>query len=113
MVLDYLCGECADHFSETKERLSQLGIPFVLDPKIVRGLDYYTARSQLVLSQHQGHPGPQLVGVFHLGLDAAAHQITFHPELFRTEEFIFSYRVGGVLIRDGRILRRYGVSSSG
>ena len=24
--------------------------------------------------------------------------------LFRTEEFIFSYRVGGVLIRDGRIL---------
>ena len=42
VVLDYLCGECADHFSETKERLSQLGIPFVLDPKIVRGLDYYT-----------------------------------------------------------------------
>ena len=38
VVLDYLCGECADHFAETKERLSQLGIPFDLDPKIVRGL---------------------------------------------------------------------------
>lgn len=42
VVLDYLCGECSAHFEETKERLNLLGIPFSIDPKIVRGLDYYT-----------------------------------------------------------------------
>jgi histidyl-tRNA synthetase len=40
--LDYLCGECADHFSEFKDRLRDLEIKFNIDNRIVRGLDYYT-----------------------------------------------------------------------
>lgn len=40
--LDFLCGECADHFNEFKERLRYLGIKFNIDSRIVRGLDYYT-----------------------------------------------------------------------
>ncbi len=41
-VLDYICGECRDHFEGVKTRLSGAGIDFTVDPTIVRGLDYYT-----------------------------------------------------------------------
>ncbi len=42
LILDYLCEECKAHFENFKEELSFLGIEFVINPKIVRGLDYYT-----------------------------------------------------------------------
>lgn len=42
VMVDYLCGQCRDHFEEVKARLSLLGIPYQINPKIVRGLDYYT-----------------------------------------------------------------------
>lgn len=41
-VTDYLCDECADHFSKVQEYLSAMEIPFKVNPSIVRGLDYYT-----------------------------------------------------------------------
>jgi histidyl-tRNA synthetase len=42
VVLDYLCEECGAHFEEVKSRLTSLGVEYSIDPKIVRGLDYYT-----------------------------------------------------------------------
>ena len=42
VVLDYLCGDCKDHFEAVKAHLTAAGIPFEVDPHIVRGLDYYT-----------------------------------------------------------------------
>lgn len=42
VVLDYLCEECKNHFEKVKEYLTLLNIDFEVDPKIVRGLDYYT-----------------------------------------------------------------------
>lgn len=42
VVIDYLCGECQTHFDGVKSRLETLDIPFVVNTKIVRGLDYYT-----------------------------------------------------------------------
>ncbi len=42
IILDYVCDECNDHFEKVKEYLTLLNIPFVVDPGIVRGLDYYT-----------------------------------------------------------------------
>ena len=41
-MLDYLCDECAAHFSRVRDGLADLGIPFELEPRLVRGLDYYT-----------------------------------------------------------------------
>ncbi|WP_071429233.1 histidine--tRNA ligase [Angelakisella massiliensis] len=41
-VLDYLCEDCADHFEQVKALLTQAGISYVVNPTIVRGLDYYT-----------------------------------------------------------------------
>lgn len=42
VVLDYLCDECKEHFEKVKSYLNALGIEFTVNPKIVRGLDYYT-----------------------------------------------------------------------
>ena len=39
---DSLCDACRDHFSAVKAYLDLYGVPYVLDPALVRGLDYYT-----------------------------------------------------------------------
>lgn len=41
-MLDYLCDECREHFAELQACLKQSGIPFRVNSRIVRGLDYYT-----------------------------------------------------------------------
>jgi len=41
-MLDNLCGDCATHFEKLKGYLGALGIEYAIDPRIVRGLDYYT-----------------------------------------------------------------------
>ena len=42
MMIDYLCDECRSHFEEFQSILKDMDIPFIVDPGIVRGLDYYT-----------------------------------------------------------------------
>jgi histidine--tRNA ligase len=42
VILDYLCDDCSDHFEKLKSYLKALGLSYTVDPKIVRGLDYYT-----------------------------------------------------------------------
>ena len=41
-MLDNLCEDCADHFARLRSYLEALGIEYEIDPRIVRGLDYYT-----------------------------------------------------------------------
>ncbi len=40
--LDQLCDACDEHFAEVRGYLDALGLPYVVDPRIVRGFDYYT-----------------------------------------------------------------------
>ncbi|OQB08028.1 histidine--tRNA ligase [Candidatus Syntrophosphaera thermopropionivorans] len=40
--LDYLDEPCREHFSEVQHYLDLMKIPFIINPRIVRGLDYYT-----------------------------------------------------------------------
>lgn len=42
VIIDYLCEECSEHFEKLKKYLTNMGIDFKVNPKIVRGLDYYT-----------------------------------------------------------------------
>lgn len=42
LITDYLCEDCQTHFEGVKSLLTDLQIPYRLDPRIVRGLDYYT-----------------------------------------------------------------------
>jgi histidyl-tRNA synthetase len=39
---DHLCKDCAEHFASVKEYLDRLGLSYAIDPRLVRGLDYYT-----------------------------------------------------------------------
>ncbi len=42
VILDFLCDDCREHFETLKKNLTAMGIEFKINPKIVRGLDYYT-----------------------------------------------------------------------
>jgi histidyl-tRNA synthetase len=42
LLRDELCDECAAHYAAVKGYLGGLGIPYIEEPKLVRGLDYYT-----------------------------------------------------------------------
>jgi histidyl-tRNA synthetase len=39
---EHLCDECARHFQDLRSYLEALAIPYVINPRLVRGLDYYT-----------------------------------------------------------------------
>lgn len=41
-ITDYLCDECREHFEQVKKYLDAAGVEYVVNPTIVRGLDYYT-----------------------------------------------------------------------
>ncbi|MTD16355.1 histidine--tRNA ligase [Nakamurella sp. YIM 132087] len=42
LMIDHLCADCAAHFAQVRTVLDALGVPYVLNPRMVRGLDYYT-----------------------------------------------------------------------
>ena len=41
-TVDHLCPDCAGHFETVKSSLKALGVDFLVDNSLVRGLDYYT-----------------------------------------------------------------------
>jgi histidyl-tRNA synthetase len=42
LMLDHLCGACETHFAAVRVGLESLSIPYEVNPRLVRGLDYYT-----------------------------------------------------------------------
>jgi histidyl-tRNA synthetase len=52
VITDHLCSECSEHFRELQAILREMKVEFILDPLLVRGLDYYTKTAYEVL-----HPG--------------------------------------------------------
>ena len=53
-VIDFICAECQEHFDRVKEYLDMAGLTFVLNPRMVRGLDYYTRTAFEVVSYQLG-----------------------------------------------------------
>ena len=41
-IAEHLCDDCAAHFAAVRNGLDAAGVAYVLDPRMVRGLDYYT-----------------------------------------------------------------------
>ena len=41
-IADHLCEPCAEHFAAVRHGLDDAGVVYELDPRLVRGLDYYT-----------------------------------------------------------------------
>lgn len=54
LLLDHLCEDCKEHFDQVQKHLKDLGLDFVVDPLIVRGLDYYTKTAFEILSGSLG-----------------------------------------------------------
>ena len=54
VMLDHLCQPCKEHFSIVEQGLKTLGIPFTVNPRLVRGLDYYTRTTFELVMEHAG-----------------------------------------------------------
>jgi len=56
-ILDHLCENCSSHFEKTKRFLDAAGLDYIVDPMIVRGLDYYTKTVFEIVSDTIGAQG--------------------------------------------------------
>lgn len=56
-MIDYLCDECASSFEEVKGHLESMGLEYTVNPRIVRGLDYYTKTAFEFVSNKIGAQG--------------------------------------------------------
>jgi histidyl-tRNA synthetase len=54
VMMDYLCGPCKTHFGTVEEGLRKLGIPYEVNKRLVRGLDYYTRTTFELVMGHMG-----------------------------------------------------------
>jgi len=66
--LDYLCEPCSTHFNTVKELSSAAGIEFVVNPRLVRGLDYYTRTAFEVMADGLGAQSTVVAGGRYDGL---------------------------------------------
>jgi len=41
-MIDHLCAGCSEHFDAVKRHLDSIVVPYAINPRMVRGLDYYT-----------------------------------------------------------------------
>ena len=111
-ILDFLCDDCRTDFDEVKNFLSRLNVPYVVDKRLVRGLDYYTrtafeiqttslgAQSAVAgggrydnLVKELGGPAIPATG-FAIGFDRLAELAGLNPNEFIKEPDIFLAALG-------------------
>lgn len=52
--IDYLCEGCLKHFMQVKSGLNQLNVPYLINERLVRGLDYYVRTAFEIVSPELG-----------------------------------------------------------
>lgn len=57
LILNHICEECSDHFDKLKVSLDLIGLEYTVDPRIVRGLDYYTKTAFEIVTDTIGAQG--------------------------------------------------------
>ncbi|OIQ01146.1 MAG: histidine--tRNA ligase [Zetaproteobacteria bacterium CG06_land_8_20_14_3_00_59_53] len=67
-MASHLCGDCQSHFDGVKSGLDALAIPYVVNPRIVRGLDYYNRTAFEIVTNKLGAQGTVLAGGRYDGL---------------------------------------------
>ncbi len=106
-IMDTLCDECRIHFTQTRELLEAIGIEYELNPRLVRGLDYYTKTAFEIQYEPLGAQsaicgggrydglieeigGPSIPGIgFALGMERlllALEMQNLYPDLRRTAD---------------------------
>jgi histidyl-tRNA synthetase len=126
-ITDFLCGECEDHFGRFKGHLELYGLPFTVEPLLVRGLDYYTKTTFEFTSAQLGAQdavlgggryddmmkdfgGPDICGIgFALGMERL---LLLVPDEETSEPFLYVVWMGEEARKAGmlaaRTLRRHG-----
>lgn len=129
-IADYLCPECEEHFSKFCSYLDLYGIDYRIEPRLVRGLDYYTKTTFEIVSSKLGAQdailgggryddmmkdfgGPDICGIgFAMGLERFISVVPFTE---KKEKFIYLACLRDDAKRAGmelaRYLRREGVES--
>ncbi len=127
-ITDYLCQECEEHFRRFCDYLSFYGIEHRIEPRLVRGIDYYTKTTFEIVSSRLGAQdaiigggryddmmkefgGPDLCGIgFALGMERL---ISLIPRASDQEKFLYLAHLGEEARREGmrlvRALRSKGV----
>ena len=54
VIIDFLCDDCSAHLAGVQDSLRTLGVAYDLNPRLVRGLDYYTRTTFEVISDKLG-----------------------------------------------------------
>jgi histidyl-tRNA synthetase len=67
-ILDFLCEDCAPHFRKVQDYLTEMGIQYAVNPRMVRGLDYYTQTAFEIMVQGIGAIGTVCGGGRYNGL---------------------------------------------
>jgi histidyl-tRNA synthetase len=113
-IADHLCDPCRAHFAEVCRELDLLGIPYRVDHRLVRGLDYYTRTTFEVTSGALGAQnsvlgggrydglvkdlgGPDLTGIgFALGLERLVMILAETQARRRCDVFLAPLSAGGL-----------------
>ena len=61
-IVEHLCEPCAEHFAQVRAELDREGVAYELDPRLVRGLDYYTRTAFEFVSGALGESGATVCG---------------------------------------------------
>ncbi|MBI4689954.1 MAG: histidine--tRNA ligase [Nitrospirae bacterium] len=101
-VINYLCIDCKEHFEEFQSLLRLLNVTYIINPNMVRGLDYYTRTTFEVTSEHLGSQkavaaggrydrlveefgGPPTPAIgFAIGMERLVEILKTHNSTFRT-----------------------------
>ncbi|MDX8392309.1 MAG: histidine--tRNA ligase [Mariprofundaceae bacterium] len=67
-MIKHLCADCQDHFAALTSGLDALDIPYRINPRIVRGLDYYNRTAFEIITRKLGAQGTVLAGGRYDGL---------------------------------------------
>ncbi len=62
LIRDYLCDECREHFAKFLASLDLYGLAYRVEPRLVRGLDYYTKTTFEIVTSHEGAQNALLGG---------------------------------------------------
>lgn len=108
-ITDFLCAECAQHFQQFCAYLDHFGLSYTIEPRLVRGIDYYTKTTFEIASDKLGAQdailgggryddmmkdfgGPDICGTgFAVGLERLLSVVPFHAA---EERFLFLAYLG-------------------
>jgi len=117
LMTDFLCDDCKAHFSGLTAALDKMSIPYEIDPRLVRGLDYYTRTAFEIQTDALGAQnavagggrydglvkslgGPEIPAVgFAIGVDRLAEVITAGREIPEPEPELFVAAIGETVLQ--------------